>query len=98
MLSQPGILGTNLPSTAPPAVPDSAPLSKRAAGGLGSVTPFEVPTTESPGVVLPTSQEDLPAPPNVFVPNLARSGVVSLGGSLVTGHDHSLSSTRSMDQ
>ena len=60
LLSQPGNVGTNLPSTAPPAVPDSAPMSTGAAGGLGSVTPFEVPITESPGAVLPTTQEDLP--------------------------------------
>ena len=60
LLSQPGNLGTNLTSTAPLAVPDSAPVIRGATGGLGSVTPIEVPTTESPGVVLPTSQEDLP--------------------------------------
>ena len=57
LLSQSGSLGTNLTSTAPPAVPDSAPISKGAAGGL--VTLFGVPTTASPGVVLPTFQEDL---------------------------------------
>ena len=32
------------------------------------------------------------------MPNLVRSGVVSLGDSLVTGHGHSLSSTHGMDQ
>ena len=59
LLSQPGNVGTKLTSTAPLAVPDSAPMSKGAAGGLGSVTPFEVPTTKFHGVVLPTTQEDL---------------------------------------
>ena len=59
-------LGTNIPSIAPPAVLDLARVSRGAAGGLGSVTLFEMPTTESPGVVLPTSQED-PPPPNVPV-------------------------------
>ena len=64
LLSKSGSLGTDLLSTAPPAVPNSAPMSTGAAGGLGSVTPFEVPTTESPGVVLPTTQEDLPPHPS----------------------------------
>ena len=99
-LNQPGSVGTNLLSTAPPAVPNSAPMSTGAAGGLGSFTPLEVPTTKSPGAVLPTSQEDLPPPPppNVSVSNLVRSGVASVGGSLVTGHGHSLRSVRGMDQ
>ena len=60
---QSGSLGTNQPSTAPPAVPDSAPLSIGATGGLRSVTPVEAPSVESPGVVLPVSQEDLSPPP-----------------------------------
>ena len=59
---QSGSLGINQPSTAPPAVPDSAPKITEATGGLRSVTPVEVPSTESPGVVLPTFQEDLPLP------------------------------------
>ena len=62
MLSQSGSVGTNPISTAPPAVPDSAPMSTGVAGGLSSVTPVEVPSTESPGVVLPTCQEDPPPP------------------------------------
>ena len=63
MLSQSGSIGTNPISTAPPAVPDSAPMSTGVAGGLRSVTPVEVPSTESPGVVLPTCQEDPPPSP-----------------------------------
>ena len=35
---------------------------------------------------------------SVCVPNLVRSGVVSVGDSLVTGHGHSLTSARGMDQ
>ena len=53
LLSQSGSLGTNLLSTVPLTVPNSAPMSTGAAGGLGSVTPFEVLTTESPGLVPP---------------------------------------------
>ena len=60
---QSGSIGINQPSTAPPAVPDSAPMITGATGGLRSVTPVEAPSTESPGVVLPTLQEDLPPPP-----------------------------------
>ena len=56
-------LGTNQPSTAPPAVPDSATKCTEATGGLRSVTPVEEPSTESPGVVLPMTQVDLPPPP-----------------------------------
>ena len=62
-LMQSARLGTNQPSTAPPAVPDSATKITEATGGLRSVTPVEAPSTESPGVVLPTNQEDLPPPP-----------------------------------
>ena len=61
---QSGSLGINQPSTAPPAVPDSATKITEATGGLRSVTPVEAPSTESPGVVLPTIQEDIPPPPN----------------------------------
>ena len=56
-------LGTNQPSTAPPAVPDSATKCTEATGGLRSVMPFEAPSTESPGVVLPMTQVHLPPPP-----------------------------------
>ena len=62
-LIQSGSLGINQPSTAPPAVPDSATKITEATGGLRSVTPAEAPSTESPGVVLPTFQEDLTPPP-----------------------------------
>ena len=60
---QSGSLGINQPSTAPPAVPDSAAKITEATGGLRSVTPVEAPSTESPGVVLPTIQVDIPPPP-----------------------------------
>ena len=63
ILSQSGSIGTNLLSTAPSAVPNLALMSTGAAGGLSSDTPFEVPISESPGVMLPTNQEDLPPPP-----------------------------------
>ena len=64
MLNQSGSVGINRISTAPPAVPESAPMSTGVAGGLRSDTPVEVLSTESPGVVLPTCQEDLtPTPP-----------------------------------
>ena len=59
---QSGSLGINQPSTAPPAVPDSATKTTEAAGGLSLVTPVEVPISESPGVVLLTTQEDSPPP------------------------------------
>ena len=52
---QSGSLGTNQPSTSPPAVLDSALLSTGATGGLRSVTPVEAPSAESLGVVLPMS-------------------------------------------
>ena len=99
LLSQSGQLGTNIPFTAPPAVLDSAPVIRGGAGGLGSDTPMGVPTTESPGVVLPTTQGDLP-PPNVSVcvNNVASSRVSSLGGSLVTGLSQSHMLTYGTDQ
>ena len=62
ILSQSGSVGTNTISTAPLAVPNSAPMSTGVAGGLSSDTPFEVPTSESPGVVLPMNREDPPPP------------------------------------
>ena len=55
----PASLGTNPSSTAPPAVPDSATKCTEATGGLQSVTPFEAPSMESPGVVLSMTQVDL---------------------------------------
>ena len=58
-----GSLGINQPSTAPPAVPDSATKIAEAIGGLRSVMPVEAQSAESPGVVLPTIQEDIPPPP-----------------------------------
>ena len=82
ILSQSGQLGTNVSFSAPPAVPNSAPLIRGAAGGLVVVTPTGVPPTESPGEVLSMTQEDVP-PPNVNVcvaDFVARSGVGSLGG------------------
>ena len=60
---QSGSLGINQSSTAPPAVPDSASKITKATGGLRSVMPVEALSTESPGVVLPTFQEDHPPPP-----------------------------------
>ena len=74
-------------------------MIRGAVGGLGSDTPMGVPRTESRGVVLPTTQEDLP-PPNVSVcvNNVARSGVSSLGGSLVTGLGQSHRLNYSTDQ
>ena len=61
-LSLSGQLGTNPFVSAPPAVPHSTSLLRGVAGGLGAVTP-EVPLTESPGKVLPMTQEDVPPPP-----------------------------------
>ena len=63
MIGQSGSMGINQLSTAPPAVPDSVPMSTGVAGGLRSVTPVEVPIAESSGVVLPMYQEDLSLPP-----------------------------------
>ena len=62
-LLQSARLFINQPSTAPPAVPDSATKITEATGGLRLVTPVEALSTESPGVVLLTNQEDLPPPP-----------------------------------
>ena len=61
-LSFSGHLGTNPFVSAPTAVPHSTSLLRGAAGGLGTVTPFEVPLTESPGKVLPMTQGDAPPP------------------------------------
>ena len=95
---QSGSLGTNQPSTAPPAVPDSAPLSTGATGGLRSVTSVEVPSAESPGVVLPTSHEDPPPPcTNVSVSYVARSRVSNVGGFLSSGLGLAVSVSRGSD-
>ena len=67
LLSQSGKLGTNQPFPAPPAVPDSAPVIRGAAGGLGLDTLVGVLTTESPGVVLPTTRGSPPPPPSYCV-------------------------------
>ena len=85
---QSGSLGINQPSTAPPAVPDSATKITEATEGLRSVTPVEAPSAESPGVVLPTIQEDISPPAHtvsVCVSYVARSGVSNVGGSLSSG-------------
>ena len=78
--SQSPQLGINPLFSAPPAVPHSSSLLRVATGGIGVVTPFEAPPTETPGKVLPMTQVDHPPPiismHNVFV---AR-GVVSSGG------------------
>ena len=62
LLSQSGQLGTNPLLSAPPAVPNSASLLRETTGGLSAVTPSEVLLTESPGEVLPMTQEDHPPP------------------------------------
>ena len=76
----PASVGTNPSSTAPPAVPDSATKCTEATGGLQSVTPFEAPTMESPGVVLPMTQVDPPPPHTVSVSYVDSSGFSNLGG------------------
>ena len=48
-------------------MPDLATKCTEATGCLRSVTPFEAPSTESPGVALPMTQVDLPSPPFVSV-------------------------------
>ena len=98
-LMQSARLGTNQPSAAPPAVPDSATKYTEATGGLRSVTPVEAPSTESPGVVLPTNQEDSPPPHTVFVcvSYIARSGVSTVWGSLGSGVSLTLSVSRGTD-
>ena len=80
-LMQSARLGTNQPSTTPPAVPDSATKITEATVGLRSVTPVEAPSTESPGVVLPTIKRI--SPHTVSVSYVARSGVSNVGFSLV---------------
>ena len=66
-------------------MPNSVSLLREAAGGLSAVTPSEAPLTESPGEMLPMTQEDLP-PPNVSVHDVSLvRGVVSSGGSPFPG-------------
>ena len=78
--SQSPQLGTNPLLSAPPAVPHSSSLLRVATGGVGAVTPFEAPPTETPGKVLPMTQVDHP-PPIVSVHNVSLvRGVVSSGG------------------
>ena len=81
LLSQSGQLGTNPFVSAPPAVPNSASLLREVTGGLSADTPTEVPLTDSPGKVLPTTQEDVP-PPDFHVHDVSSldRDVVSSGG------------------
>ena len=80
-----GSLGTNHISTAPPAVPDSAIKYTEVTGGLSSLTKLrlhvEAVISESPGVVLPTTQVDLPSPlvVSVCVSYVTRFGVLYWG-------------------
>ena len=96
----PASIGTNPSSTAPPAVPDSVTKCKEATGGLKSVTPFEAPTMESPGVVLPMTQVDLPPPHtvSVCVSYVDSSGFSNLGGPLNSCVGLTISVSRGMDQ
>ena len=55
-------LGINPLLSAPPAVPHSSSLLRVATRGVGTVTPFEAPPTETPGMVLPMTQVDHPPP------------------------------------
>ena len=66
-LSLSGQLGTNPFVSAPPAVPHSTSLLRGVVWGLSAVTPSEVPLTESPGKVLPMTQEDVPPPSYLYV-------------------------------
>ena len=97
----PASVGTNPSSTAPSAVPDSATRCTEATGGLQSVTPFEAPSMESPGVVLPTtsgSTSPLPHTVSVCVSYVDRSGFSNLGGPLNSGVGITISVSRGMDQ
>ena len=62
-------LGINPLLSAPPAVPHSSSLLRVATRGVGAVTPFEAPPTETPGMVLPMTQVDHP-PPIISVHNV----------------------------
>ena len=55
-------LGINPLLSAPPAVPHSSSLLRVATRGVGAVTPFEAPPTETSGMVLPMMQVDHPPP------------------------------------
>ena len=97
----PASVGTNPSSTAPPAVPDSATKCTEATGGLQSVMPFEVPRMESPGVVLPTTQADLPPPPfplSVYVSCVASSGFSVLEGPIYSTVGITFAVSRGTDQ
>ena len=97
----PASIGTNPSSTAPPAVTDSATKYTEATwGGLQSVMPFEAPTMESPGVVLPTTQVDLPPPHNVSVcvSCVDSSGFSNLGGPINSGVGLTISVSSGTDQ
>ena len=96
----PASIGTDPSSTAPLAVPDSATKCTEATGGLQSVTPFEAPTMESPGVVLPMTQVDLPPPNTVSacVSYVDSSGFSNLGGPLNSGVGLTISVSRGTDQ
>ena len=83
-------LGTNPFLSAPPAVLNSSNLLREAAGGVGAVTPFEAPPTETPGEVLPMTQVDHP-PPIISVHNVSLvRGIVSMWGSPYPGLGHSV--------
>ena len=95
--SQSPQLGINPLLSAPPAVPHSSSLLRVATGGVGAVTPFEAPPTETPGKVLPMTQVDHP-PPIISVHNVSLvRGVVSSRGSPYPGLGHSVRSNV-MDQ
>ena len=94
----PASIYTNPSSTAPPAVPDSATKYTEATGGLQSVTPFEAPMMESPGVVLPTTQVDLPPPHTVSVPFVDSSGLSNLGCPIISCVGLPINVSRGTDQ
>ena len=55
-------LGFNPLLSAPPAMPHSLPCYGSLLGGVGAVTLFEAPPTETPGMVLSMTQVDHPPP------------------------------------
>ena len=87
-------LGTNSFISAPPAVPHCSTLLREATGGIGTVTPFEAPPTETPGKALPMTQVDhSPSIMSVHNVSLVR-GVVSSGGGGSPSPSLSLSVSR----
>ena len=94
----PATICTNPSSTAPPAVPDSATKYTEATGRLQSVTPFEAPMMESPGVVLPTTQVDLPPPHTVSVSFVDSLGLSNLGGPIISCVGLPINVSRGTDQ